>query len=94
LRISKFLIKEAIVTLTATIGHVAGTRGKGEGGRDHGLVIFASAVLAVLGFPSLPDGVAALRAYGSRPNLATTQRRLAGWTRAWRIAEPRWTRKR
>jgi len=60
------------VTLTATIGHIGGTRGEYEGGRDHGLVIFASAVLAVPGFPDLPDGVAALCAYGSRPNLAAT----------------------
>jgi hypothetical protein len=50
------------VTLTATTRHAAGTRGEYESGRDHGLVIFASAVLAVLGFPNLPDGVAALTA--------------------------------
>jgi hypothetical protein len=35
-------------------------------------VIFASAVLAMPGFSNLLDGVPALRAYGSRANLATT----------------------
>jgi hypothetical protein len=49
-------------------------RGEYESGRDHGLVIFASAVLAVLDFPNLPDGVAALRAYGSRPAIKQMRR--------------------
>ena len=60
---NKFLIREAIVTSTATIRRVGGTRREYESGRDH--VILASVVLVVLGFSNLLDGV-----YGSRPDLA------------------------
>ncbi len=63
---NKFLIREAIVTSTATIRRVGGTRGEHESARDH--VIFASVVLAVLGFSNLLDG-----ACGSRPDLAATR---------------------
>jgi hypothetical protein len=31
---------------------------------------------------------------GGAGRVLLTQRRLADWTRAWRVAEPRWTRKR
>jgi hypothetical protein len=51
---------EAIMTSAATTRHGGGARGGYDRGRGRGLVIFASVVLAVLGFFNLLDGIAAI----------------------------------
>jgi len=48
------------MTSTATSRHVGGTYAEYETGRGHGLVIFASVVLAVLSFCNLVGGIAAI----------------------------------
>jgi hypothetical protein len=48
------------MTSAATTRHGGGARGGYDRGRGHGLVIFASVVLAVLGFFNLLDGIAAI----------------------------------
>ncbi len=48
------------MTSAATTRHGGGARGGYDSSRGHGLVIFASVVLAVLGFFNLLDGIAAI----------------------------------
>jgi hypothetical protein len=52
--------QEAIMTTAATSRHDGGERGANDLHRGGGLVIFASVVLAVLGFFNLLDGIAAI----------------------------------
>ena len=52
---NNFLTGEAVMTSPATIRQAAGTRGEYQGG--HGVMIFASAVLAVPGFSNLLAGI-------------------------------------
>ena len=58
---------------------LGGTRGEDESGRDHGPVIFASVVLAVLGFSSLLDGMAAI----SRSHVFVANAQYVGNLRIW-----------
>jgi hypothetical protein len=51
---------EGVMTSAATSRHSSGPRERYETGRGGGLVIFASVVLAVLGFFNLLDGIAAI----------------------------------
>jgi len=53
------------MTSAATSRHSGGSRDEYETGRGAGLVIFASVVLAVLGFFNLLDGIAAISNLGT-----------------------------
>lgn len=70
------------MTSTATSRHVGGTYAEYESGRGHGLVIFASVVLAVLSFCNLVGGIAAIsrsRVFVANARYVVGDLRVWGW---------------